>query len=265
MKHGIFDPPALITFITAGDPNIKATLDFMLSLDKYADVIELGIPFSDPMADGEVIQKANYRALKAGTKVKDVFNVVKEFKEYSNTPVILMGYYNPVYKQGVERFVSKARDSGVDGTIIVDLPLEEAEEYLNMCEKYDVGTIFLAAPNTPEDRLRIIDEVSSAFVYLISLYGTTGARDRIPETAFNLIKRAKKVCKKPLAVGFSVSKPGHVKELINAGADGVVVGSALVEVIEKHGEDAAEKLEEKVKELRLGMTKGDHLDLGLSD
>ncbi len=102
MKHGIFDPPALITFITAGDPNIKATLDFMLSLDKYADVIELGIPFSDPMADGKVIQKANYRALKTGTKVKDAFKVVKEFKEHLNTPVIFMGCYNPVYKQGVE-------------------------------------------------------------------------------------------------------------------------------------------------------------------
>ena len=255
MKHGMFNPPALITFITAGDPNIKATLDFMFSLDKHADVIELGIPFSDPMADGKVIQRANYRALKAGTKIKDVFNVVKEFKEHSNTPVILMGYYNPVYRWGVERFVSKARDSGVDGMIIVDLPLEEAEEYLDICEKYDMGTVFLAAPNTPEDRLRTIDEASSAFVYLISLYGTTGARNRISKLAFNLISKAKKVCRKPLAVGFGVSKPEHVKDLIRAGADGVVVGSALVEIIEKYGENATKKLEKKVKELRVVCSK----------
>ncbi|RLI75736.1 tryptophan synthase subunit alpha [Archaeoglobales archaeon] len=246
----MFKPPALITFITAGYPNIKATLEFMLSLDKHADVIELGMPFSDPMADGKVIQKANYRALKAGTKIKDVFNVVKEFREYSNTPVILMGYYNLVYKRGVERFIKEANTSGVDGMIIVDLPLEEAEEYLRVCEKYDMGTVFLAAPNTPEERLRMIDEASSAFVYLISLYGTTGARNKISELAFNLLNKAKKVCRKPLAVGFGVSKPKHVKDLIEVGVDGVVVGSAIVEIIEKYGENAAKELEKKVRELK---------------
>lgn len=253
----MFRKPALITFITAGDPNINATLNFMLALDGYADVIELGIPFSDPMADGRTIQKANIRALKAGTKVKDVFKVVKRFKEHSDTPVVLMTYYNPVYRRGVERFVREAKDAGVNGLIVVDLPTEEATEYLNICRKYGIGTIFLAAPNTSEERLKMIDEASSAFVYLISLYGTTGARDKVSELAFNLIKRAKKVCKKPLAVGFGVSKAEHVAELIKAGADGVVVGSALVEIIEKHGEDASEELKKKVKELKsLAMLSG---------
>lgn len=247
----MFVKPALITFITAGDPNIKATLDFMLALDKYADVIELGIPFSDPMADGRTIQRANVRALKAGTKVKDVFEVVKEFREYSDTPVVLMTYYNPVYRRGVDKFVREAKDAGANGLIIVDLPVEEASDYLNICEKYEIGTVFLAAPNTPEERLRIIDEASSAFVYLISLYGTTGARERVSELAFKLIKRAKKVCRKPLAVGFGVSRAEHVAELIKAGADGVVVGSALVEIIEKYGEDASEELRKKVKELKM--------------
>ena len=247
----MFVKPALITFITAGDPNIKATLDFMLTLDKYADVIELGIPFSDPMADGRTIQKANVRALKAGTKVKDVFEVVKEFRKHSDTPVVLMTYYNPVYKRGVERFVKEAKDAGADGLIIVDLPVEEASEYLNICERYKMGTIFLAAPNTSEERLRIIDEASSAFVYLVSLYGTTSARDKVSEFAFNLIKRAKKICRKPLAVGFGVSRAEHVSELLKAGADGVVVGSALVEIIEKYGEDASEELRKKVKELKM--------------
>jgi len=247
----MFIRPALITFITAGDPNIKATLDFMLALDKYADVIELGIPFSDPMADGRTIQKANVRALKAGTKVKDVFEIVKEFREHSDTPVVLMTYYNPVYRRGVDRFVKEAKDAGANGLIIVDLPVEEASEYLNICEKYKIGTIFLAAPNTSDERLRLIDEASSAFVYLISLYGTTGARERVSELAFKLIKRAKRICRKPLAVGFGVSKAEHVSELLKAGADGVVVGSALVEIIEKYGEEASEKLKKKVKELKI--------------
>lgn len=243
--------PALITFITAGDPNIAATLDFMLSLAKYADVIELGIPFSDPMADGRTIQMANVRALKAGTKVRDVLEVVKKFKDQSNIPVVLMTYYNPVYRRGVENFVRDAKEVGVDGLIVVDLPVEEAAEYLSICKKYRMGTIFLAAPNTSEERLRLIDEASSAFVYLVSLYGTTGARERVSELAFDLIRRAKEVCSKPLAVGFGVSKSEHVSELINAGADGVVVGSALVKIIEKYGEDATEELEKKVKELKI--------------
>ncbi len=249
----MFRKPALITFITAGDPNVKATLDFMLALDKYSDVIELGIPFSDPMADGKAIQKANVRALKAGTRVGDVFNLVREFREHSDTPVVLMTYYNPVYRRGVERFVAEAKESGANAMIVVDLPLEEAGEYLNVCEKYDMGTVFLAAPNTPDDRLRMIDEASSAFVYLISLYGTTGAREKLSQLAFDLLKRAKRICSKPLAVGFGVSKAEHVRELVKAGADGVVVGSAIVDIIGKYGEDAIDPLEEKLKELRSGL------------
>ncbi len=249
----MFRKPALITFITAGDPNIRATLDFLFVLDKYSEVIELGIPFSDPMADGKAIQKANVRALKAGTKVADVFKVVREFREHSDTPIVLMTYYNPVYRRGVEKFVREAKESGVNAMIVIDLPIEEAEEYLSVCEKYDMGTVFLAAPNTPDDRLKAIDEASSAFVYLISLYGTTGARDKLSQLAFDLLRRAKRICSKPLAVGFGVSKAEHVRELIKAGADGVVVGSAIVSVIEKYGKEAIHPLEEKLKELRNGL------------
>ena len=245
--------PSLVTFITAGDPNIKATLDFLHILAEYSDVIELGIPFSDPMADGKTIQKANYRALKAGTKVRDVFNVVKEFKENDDTPIVLMTYYNPVYARGVERFVAEAKECGADGLIVVDLPLEEAGEYLEICHKYDIGTIFLASPNTPDDRLKAIDEASTSFVYLVSLYGTTGARERVSELAFNLLKRAKAICSKPLAVGFGISKAEHVKQLIQAGADGVVVGSAIVKLIEEFGENAGDAIREKCKELRKGL------------
>ncbi|ADC66137.1 tryptophan synthase, alpha subunit [Ferroglobus placidus DSM 10642] len=245
--------PALITFITAGDPNIDATLEFMLVLEKYADVIELGVPFSDPMADGRTIQKANYRALKSGTRIKDVFKVVEEFREHSSKPVVLMTYYNPVYRFGAENFIAEAKKSGVDGLIVVDLPIEEAKEYVEICRKLEIGTIFLAAPNTPDERLKMIDEASSAFVYLISLYGTTGSRSEIPESAFSLLSRAKRICRKPVAVGFGVSKAEHVKTLVEAGADGVVVGSAIVEIVEKFGENASEEIERKVRELRSGL------------
>ncbi len=247
------ETPWLVTFITAGDPNPRLTLDYMLALEKYSDVIELGIPFSDPMADGPTIQKANVRALKAGTKIRDVFEIVRKFREHSEKPVVLMTYYNPVYVRGVENFVIEAKESGASAMIVVDLPVEESEEYLKVCEKVGMDTVFLAAPNTSEERLRVIDEVSSAFVYLVSLYGTTGARDRIPETAFRLIERAKKVCRKPICVGFGVSRKEHVKELINAGADGVVVGSAIVWLVEEFGENAVDRIEEFVKELRGGL------------
>ncbi|MET1123644.1 MAG: tryptophan synthase subunit alpha [Archaeoglobaceae archaeon] len=245
---------SLVVFITAGDPSLKASLEFMLAAEKHADVIEVGIPFSDPMADGRAIQKANYRALKAGFRVSDTFRLVEEFREHSEKPVVLMTYFNPVYRRGVDRFVAEAKNSGVNAMIVVDLPVEEAGEYIGVCEKRGMQTVFLAAPNTSDERLAMIDEVSSAFVYLVSLYGTTGAREEIPETAFELLSRAKKICRKPLAVGFGVSKPEHVSELIEAGADGVVVGSAIVEVIERYGEDAAPYVEEKVRELRRGLT-----------
>ncbi len=249
------ETPWLVTFVTAGDPSPELTLKFMLALEKHSDIIELGIPFSDPMADGPTIQKANVRALKAGTKVKDVFEIVRNFREYSSKPVILMTYYNIVYARGVENFLREAKDCGATGAIVVDLPVEESEEYLRACEKTGMDTVFLAAPNTPDDRLRVIDEVSSAFVYLVSLYGTTGAREELPETAFKAIARAKSVCRKPVCVGFGVSKKEHVKALIDAGADGVVVGSAIVRLIEEFGEGAAEKIEEFVSELRKGLEK----------
>ncbi len=249
----MFTKPTLITFLTAGDPNTNATLDFMLCLSDYADVIELGIPFSDPMADGETIQKANVRALKSGTRIGDVFKIVREFREHSEKPVVLMTYFNPIYRMGIGKFVRIAKESGVSGMIVVDLPLEEAYEYIRLCNELNMGTIFLAAPNTSDERLKAIDEASSSFVYLISLYGTTGMRNRIAETAFNLIKRAKDICNKPVAVGFGVSSAHHIKTLLEVGADGVVVGSALVKIVEEFGEDAASELRKKIKELRKGL------------
>jgi len=246
---------ALITFITAGDPNPEATLKFLLALEENSDIIELGIPFSDPMADGRTIQKANYRALNKGMKVVDVFKIVKNFRDFSDKPIILMTYYNPVYVKGEDNFVRMAKEAGVNGLIVVDLPIEESRNYIEACRKYDMGTVFLSAPNTPDARLKTIDELSSAFVYLVSLYGTTGAREDIPPTAFEFLQRARNVCKKPLCVGFGISRKEHVRRLAEGGADGVVVGSALVKIIEEYGnsEKTVEKLKEKTRELKSGL------------
>lgn len=239
----------LIVFLTAGDPNLKATLDFMLSIEKYA-LIELGIPFSDPIADGKTIQRSYYRALKNGFKVKDVFKIAREFRQHSEKPLILMTYYNPVFRMGLKSFVEKAKESGFNAILLVDLPIDEAGDYIEVCKKLDMKTVFLAAPNTRDERLKKIDDASSAFVYLISLYGTTGAREELSNLAIGFLSRAKKICKSPLAVGFGVSKAEHVEVLMKNGADGVVVGSAIVEIIEKFGADASSYLEEKVRELR---------------
>ncbi|HIP16595.1 MAG TPA: tryptophan synthase subunit alpha [Methanothermococcus okinawensis] len=248
----------LVSFIVAGDPNIGATLRFMKALSKYSDIIELGIPFSDPMADGETIQKANIRALKKGMKVSKVFDIIKEFRKYSDTPVVVMTYYNPVFNLGVENFVRRLKEAGGNGLIVVDLPVEEAEDYLSICRKYNIGTVFLAAPNTSEERLKEIDKACTMFLYLVSLYGTTGVREEISTLALNFLKKAKDICKNPVYVGFGVSKKEHAKRFIEAGADGVVVGSAYVRIIEKYGdsEETVKKLEEKCRELKWGILEG---------
>ncbi len=244
---------SLVTFITAGDPSPEKTLDFMLVLEKYSDVIELGIPFSDPVADGSVIQKANFRALKNGFRVKDVFSIVREFREHSGKDVVLMTYYNPIFRMGVEKFVRLSAEAGVNGIIAVDLPADDSQEYREICRKFNIKTIFIASPNTADERLRLIDRASTGFVYLTSDYGTTGKRESIGERAFEFIKRARRVCRNPIGVGFGVSKAEHVRELIRAGADGVIVGSAIVELVERYGEDADEYIVERVRELANGL------------
>ncbi len=240
---------SLITFITAGDPTTQDTLSFLKAMDEHADIIELGIPSTDPMADGPTIQKADHRALKGGFKIDEIFEIVREFRKDSNTPIILMTYYNVIYVKGMNRFITEARESGVDGMITVDLPIDEADEYLSVCSENRIKPIFLVAPNTEDERLKKIDE-ASGFVYLVSTLGTTGARDDISKMTYEALDRVKSVCEKPVAVGFGVSKPDHVKALTEAGADGVVVGSSIVKLIEKYGDQAADKIERKVRKLK---------------
>ncbi len=238
---------SLIVFFPAGYPSKEKTLDFMLSAN--ADMIELGIPFSDPVADGATIQKAYYEALSSGFKVKDVFWIAREFRKRDSRKLVLMSYFNPIHSAGMREFVEKAYESGFDAILVVDLPFDEAKEFVGICRDVGIKNVFLAAPNTSEERLAKIDELSE-FVYLVSTYGVTGAREKISKLAFEALKRAKRTCRKPIAVGFGVSKREHVVELFNAGADGVVVGSALVELIKKFGERAKEEIAKFTSELK---------------
>jgi tryptophan synthase alpha chain len=250
--------PVLVSFLVSGDPKADATLKFMKALDKYSGVIELGIPFSDPVADGATIQAADVRALSNGFKIAKSFEILKEFRKESNTPVILMTYYNPVYNRGIENFVTQAKEAGANGLIIVDLPLQEATEYRKICKKHEMGTVFLSAPNTPEERLKMSDEASTEFLYLISTFGITGARESFEQMTFDFIKRARKTCKGKICVGFGISKGTHAESLIEQGADGVIVGSAFVDIIKTYGDsnEAITKLEELAKELHNGIEKG---------
>ncbi|MEM1578267.1 MAG: tryptophan synthase subunit alpha [Archaeoglobaceae archaeon] len=237
---------SLIAFLPAGYPSKEKTLEFMFSAN--ADLFELGLPFSDPIADGVTIQNAYYKSLLSGFRVGDIFWISRNFRQQDNRKLILMTYFNPVYRIGIKNFVEKAYENGFDAILVVDLPFDEANEFVEVCEKVGIRNVFLAAPNTSEERLRAIDELSS-FVYLVSTYGVTGVREKISELAFRALKRAKNVCKKPVAVGFGVSKREHVVDLFNAGADGVVVGSAIVRLIDVFGEKAGKEIRAFTSEL----------------
>ncbi|MHA1237817.1 MAG: tryptophan synthase subunit alpha [Candidatus Odinarchaeia archaeon] len=228
---------ALITYITAGDPTIKHTYKLVKALvEGGADILELGVPFSDPVADGPTIQSASQRALKSGVTPIKVINMVKEIKKEFDIPTVLLTYYNPVFKMGLKTFFETAENAEVDGVIVPDLPVEEAYEYKVEAEKHCVNTIFLASPSTTPSRLNRIIKYCSGFLYLVSIFGVTGARKNIQKITIETVKKIHKYTetKIPLAVGFGVSTPQHVQLIVNAGAEGVIVGSAIIKLIEKN-------------------------------
>jgi len=231
------DEGALIGYVTAGDPTPEQTpLIAEALIAGGVDILELGLPFSDPIADGPTIQAASLRALNAGTKPRMVLEMAREIKREHDVPVVVMTYYNPVFKMGLERFFEFAKDCLVDGLIVPDLPVEEAAEYREKAQANGVDTIFLAAPSTSTKRLKKIVACSSGFLYLVSHFGVTGEREKIENSTIQLIKRMLPYTKGhvPLAVGFGVSKPEHVRSIIEAGADAAIVGSAFVNVIQKN-------------------------------
>src|SRR6058998_570685 len=227
----------IVAYITAGDPTIDATLKFVLALaEAGADVIELGVPFSDPLADGPTIQRASERALKAGTTLAGVLELVRRIRQsgspFSEVPLVLFSYYNPILQMGLEKFASAAASAGADGALATDLTPEESEEYRRILATHRLDTIFLGAPTSTDERLAKIAACSSGFLYLISRTGVTGAKDSLPDDLPALLRRARSVTQLPIAVGFGISLPGHVS-VLGGLADAAVIGSALVSEIEK--------------------------------
>ena len=236
---------ALIAYIMAGYPNEKATLSIVRGLTKGGvDIIELGFPFSDPLADGPVIQNASTVSLEKGTKIKKFFSLVKKIRKESTTPLVLMTYANILYNKGYAKFISEATKAGIDGFILPDMSIEESKEYI-LAAKDKADTIFLISPNTSKKRIRNIANVSSGFLYLVAVYGTTGVKTGIKNYTLNAIKQVKEETKGkiPIGIGFGVSTPDDVKKYVKSGADAVIVGSAFLKLIEK---TPLEKLETKI-------------------
>jgi len=226
----------IVAYITAGDPSLEATEKFVLALaEAGADVIELGVPFSDPLADGPTIQRASERALKSGTTLHGVLDLVRQIRDSkgaaAEVPLVLFSYYNPVFQMGQEKFAANASSAGADGVLITDLTPEESADYRRILAAHHLDTIFLAAPTSDDDRLQEISAVSSGFLYLISRTGVTGAKDALPDDLPALLRRARAFTQLPIAVGFGISLPGHVS-VLGGLADAAVVGSALVSEIE---------------------------------
>jgi tryptophan synthase alpha chain len=226
--------PGLVVYVTCGDPNIAATRQIVLgAIEAGADVIELGVPFSDPVADGLVIQRASERALKNGTSLEDVLHLARDIRKQSSAGLVIFSYLNPIMRFGVERFAGEAADAGVDAALVTDLTVEEADDYRRIMKAHKLDTIFLAAPTSTDKRLKKIAEASSGFVYAVSRTGVTGMQKQLPTDAKDLVRRIRKYTKLPVAVGFGISNAAQFAE-VSAFADAVVVGSAIVQAVEQN-------------------------------
>jgi tryptophan synthase alpha chain len=232
--------PGIVAYLTAGDPDLATTRDIALSaIDNGADVIELGVPFSDPLADGPVIQRASERAVGRGTRLTDVLALAAELRKARPAcGLVLFSYLNPVVRMGMKDFCAKAKEAGADGVLLTDMIVEEAGEYIAEMAANDLAPVFLAAPTSPDARLKAIGEASKGFVYAISRVGITGTQDVIASDAPTLVERLRQFTKLPIAVGFGISNAAHVKA-VGEFADAAIIGSALVALIEKTGPEHA--------------------------
>ncbi|MGB2706032.1 MAG: tryptophan synthase subunit alpha [Candidatus Omnitrophota bacterium] len=225
---------AFIVYIAAGDPSLGETGKLIIELEKSGvDLVEIGIPFSDPLADGPTIQKASQRALSKGASVKSILRMVHRTRKKVSLPLVFMTYYNPVYHYGLAKFVRDSKSAGVDGVIIPDLPPEEAKEIIGISKKENFATIFLAAPTSTKKRLKDIAARSTGFIYYVSLTGVTGARKKLPRDIIEHVRSLKRITKKPVCVGFGISRPEQARKISRL-ADGIIVGSAVIKVIEKN-------------------------------
>jgi len=227
---------ALAAFAVIGDPNYKTSLDIVKKvIDAGADVLELGIPFSDPIADGKTIQAADMRALKSGMNTDKAFDLIKNVRKYNDKiPIGLLVYGNLIYQRGINKFYNDAAKSGVNSVLVADVPIEESDDYIKSARTNKIDTVFIVSPLTSNERIKKIVSKTTGFVYVVSRLGVTGARAKLESSTLGMIKKIRKFTKKPLCVGFGISKPEHVKAVTKAGADGAIVGSAIVNLIEKN-------------------------------
>ena len=243
------DGKAFIAFLTGGDPAPEKTVEYILTMEKAgADLIEIGIPFSDPTAEGVVIQDANIRALKAGTTTDKIFEIVKEVRKTSQIPLVFLTYLNPVFHYGYEAFFKKCKEYQVDGLIIPDLPYEEKEELFGVCESYGIDLISLIAP-TSHERIRMIAKEAKGFVYCVSSLGVTGVRSEIKTDVAKMVEMVKEVNDIPAAIGFGISTPEQAKKMASV-SDGAIVGSAIVKIVAKYGKECIPEVEKYVKEMK---------------
>lgn len=246
--------PGLVIYFTAGDPDLATTRDMAIAaIDAGANVIELGVPFSDPLADGPVIQRASERAVARGTRLQDVLGICKEIREARpEAGIILFSYLNPVVRFGMEAFAEAAKDAGADGVLLTDMIVEESDEYLRVMDANGLAPVFLAAPTSPDERLQAIAEKSRGFVYAISRVGITGTQTELAADAQSLVERIRKFTTLPIALGFGISNADHVRS-VSAFADAAVVGSAIVGLVEKTpAAEAAQAVGKFVAALRGG-------------
>lgn len=225
---------ALVTYITAGDPDMQTTESLLYCLaSQGADIIELGVPFSDPMADGITIQRAFERSLKNPFSLEAIFELMKKIRARIETPIVLFGYYNPFYQYGLERLCGDARQSGVDGLLVVDLPAEEAHDLKAAADAHQLDLVFLLAPTSTEERIKRVAHMATGFIYYVSVTGVTGARESLAGMIDKNVSLIKNHTSLPVGVGFGISKPEHIRAM-TAGVDAVIVGSAIIKIIEQH-------------------------------
>jgi tryptophan synthase alpha chain len=247
--------PAFIGFTVAGDPDKATCIRIARALIAGGtDILELGVPFSDPVADGPTIQKADERALMAGTTPATVFEIVREVRKESDVPIVFLTYYNIVYRRGIETFYREAHDSGVDGILIADMPVEESKEVCTFAARYDIDPIFLISQTTSDNRIKKIAAKARGYLYLVAVLGVTGVRDQVSGGAIDLLNLVRRYTSLPLAIGFGISTPAQAQTCARAGADGVIVGSAIVEIIERNLKDP-DAMERELKEYVSAMKK----------
>lgn len=251
MPLNFSNKPALVAYLTCGDPDLRTTRDIIVAaVDAGADVIELGVPFSDPVADGPVIQRAMDRACTSKISLQDVIDLAAEVRrERPQAGLVLFTYLNPILRYGMKRFAGVAKDAGIDGVLCLDMSVEESAEYVRTMRGHGLATVFLAAPTSPDERLKRIAEASSGFVYAVSRLGVTGARSQVSADAQELVARVRRYTDLPVAVGFGVSNAEQF-QAVGSYADAVVIGSAIVSIIEREGKNAAPAVAEFIRSVK---------------